>query len=71
MKKIPPLSDNDKSTYFDDVASNPPLDLRCSKDDVLHMLLTVDTTKASGPDEISATMLKATAHSIFECDTPI
>ena len=28
------------------------------------MLLTLDTSKANGPDEISALMLKATAHSI-------
>ena len=68
-EKVPPLTDNDISTYFADVASNPPPDLRCSKDDVLHMLRTLDRTKASGPDGISAIMLKATAHSIFESVT--
>ena len=68
-EKVPPLTDNDKSAYFADVTSNPSPDLRCSKDDVLHMLQTLDTTKASGPDGISATMLKATAHSIFESVT--
>ena len=34
------------------------------EEQVLEQLLTLDTTKANGPDEISATMLKATAHSI-------
>ena len=33
------------------------------------MLLTIDTTKASGPDGISATILKATAHSISKSVT--
>ena len=69
FNEVPPLTDNDISTYFADVASNPPPDLRCSKDDVLHMLQTLNTTKASGADGISATMLKATAHSIFESVT--
>ena len=43
--------------------------LKSSEDDVLHMLLTLDTTKASGLDGISAAMLKATALSISESVT--
>ena len=63
---IPPLSDNDKSTFSDNISSSSPPDLKCSKDDILHMLLTLDTTKANGSDGISAIMLKETAHSIVK-----
>ena len=35
----------------------------CSEDDILKMLLAVDTSKAPGPDGVSSWMLKATAHS--------
>ena len=66
---IPPLSDNDKRTFFNEIPCTPSPDIKCSEDDVLHMLLTLDTTKASGPDGISATMLKATAHSIAKSVT--
>ena len=68
---VSPLCDSNKSTYYysEGVPSNPPLNLKCSEDNVLYMLLTLDTTKASGPDGISATMLKATAHSIFKSVT--
>ena len=41
-----------------------PEQLLCDEDDVLEMLLSLDTTKSSGPDGISATMLKQTAVSI-------
>ena len=38
-----------------------PTDLLCSEDDIIGLLLTLDTTKATGLDGISATMLKKTA----------
>ena len=38
-----------------------PTDLLCSEDDIIRLLLTLDTTKATGLDGISATMLKKTA----------
>ena len=41
-----------------------PEQLLCTEDDVLEMLLSLDTTKSRGPDGISATMLKQTAVSI-------
>ena len=41
-----------------------PEQLFCTEDDVLEMLLSLDTTKSSGLDGISATMLKQTAVSI-------
>jgi len=36
----------------------------CTEEEVLNLLLTVDTSKATGSDGISGRMLKSTAHSI-------
>ena len=36
----------------------------CTEDEVLGLLLSTDTSKASGPDGVSCQMLKATAHAI-------
>ena len=41
-----------------------PPELLCTVDEVLELLLTLDTSKANGPDNISAKMLKSTATSI-------
>ena len=41
-----------------------PEELLCIEDEILEMLLALETTKSSGPDGISATMLKQTAVSI-------
>ena len=41
-----------------------PTDLLCTVEEVEQLLLSLDTTKSSGCDGISATMLKVTAHSI-------
>ena len=41
-----------------------PDDLLCSEEEVIDLLLSLNTSKANGPDGISATMLKSTAHSI-------
>ena len=41
-----------------------PSEFLCTEDDVLDLLLSLDTTKASGPDEISTLMLNCAALSI-------
>ena len=41
-----------------------PEELLCTDDEILEMLLSIDTTKSSGPDSISGTMLKRTTTSI-------
>ena len=41
-----------------------PEELLCTDDEILEMLLSIDTTKSSGPDGISGTMLKRTTTSI-------
>ena len=51
---------------------NPPVsrqlvpneDLLCSKEDVYHLLISLNVTKSSGPDDVSPHMLKYTATSI-------
>jgi len=48
---------------------SPPLlanteEVFCTEEEVLDLLLTVDTSKATGSDGISGRMLKRTAHSI-------
>ena len=43
---------------------NCPVDLLCSEDEVLDIILSFDTNKASGLDGISARMLKETAYTI-------
>ena len=61
---IPPLSDTDSDTFANSASSDCPPELLCNEEEVLELLLSLDTTKENGPDEISAVMLKATAHSI-------
>ena len=60
---IPPLTDSDHATYQHTCSSDYPEHLLCSEDEVLNLLLSLDITKANGPDGISANMLKNTAHS--------
>ena len=43
---------------------NCPADLLCSEDEVLDIILSLDTNKASGLDGVSARMLKETAYTI-------
>ncbi len=54
---LPPLDPDS----FKQPKRDLPENLRCTEDEVLSNL---DTTKANGPDEISAKMLKATAETI-------
>ena len=58
---IPPLGTSD---LFVTTSSDCPSELLCTEDDILELLLSSDTTKANGPDDISAVILKATAPSI-------
>ena len=41
-----------------------PDELLCSEEEVLHFLMQLDTTKATGPDNIPAQMLKETARAV-------
>ena len=52
-------------------AHHCPTHLLCDKDTVLDLLLSLDTSKVSGPDSISAEMLKNTAASIYQSVTKI
>ena len=56
----PPLS----SRYEEPNVGNCPEDFLCTEEEVYEMLLSLDTSKANGPDGISAKMLKCTALSI-------
>jgi len=56
----PPLS----SRYEEPNIGNCPEDFLCTEEEVYEMLLSLDTSKANGPDGISAKMLKGTALSI-------
>ena len=63
---VPALSEDDRSTFVnnDTMESDEHAELLCTEDEVLDMLRTLDTSKATGPDGISAVMLKSTAESI-------
>ncbi len=57
----PPLSDDNQNMF---ASSDCPVELLCTVDEVEHLLRNLDLTKATGPDGVSATMLKHTATSI-------
>ena len=59
----PPLT---KDSFSVDNHNDFPDDLLCSEDSILHMLSSLDTSKSSGPDAISAIMLKNTAGGITQ-----
>ena len=62
-RDIPPLSPADDDHYT--VHFSPcPDELLCTADEVLFLIMSLDPSKANGPDGISAQMLKGTAHSI-------
>ena len=67
---LPPLSseENVRSSEEDSLC---PDDFLCDEDEVLELLLSIDTTKANGPDGISGLMLKATANAIFSSVTAL
>lgn len=59
---LPPLTAEDCPCGLDPAAC--PQELYCSEQEVFELLVNLDVTKASGPDGISARMLKGTAASI-------
>ena len=61
-QSIPPISPSGGSERLDPIDCPP--ELLCTEDEVLELLLALDTSKANGPDNISAKMLKSTAVSI-------
>ena len=63
-RSCPPLVPN---SLIDHNVLDPscfPESLKCSSEYVADMLALLDTSKSSGPDDISSLMLKSTAHSI-------
>ena len=58
--KLPPLSAREMESN----SRECPESLLCTEQEVLMLLKSIDTTKASGPDKISGQMLKETAESI-------
>ena len=60
----PPLNMSDYNELNQSDQDSCPDQLLCIEDDILEMLLSLDTTKSSGLDGISAMMLKQTAVSI-------
>ena len=66
---FPPLSSEGEQLNSTD--NDCPGHLLCNEDIVLDLLLSLDTSKASGPDGISAKMLKNTATSIYRSVTKI
>ena len=62
-RDIPPLSPAD-TDYHNAHYNSCPEDLLCTTDEVLFLIQTLDSSKANGPDGVSAQMLKTTAHSI-------
>ena len=63
-RTIPPLANTDYHFFMADPSSTFPEEIFCTEEEVLDLLLTVDTSKATGSDGISGRMLKSTAHSI-------
>ena len=57
------LTEKDRDLFVTTSPDCPP-ELSCTEDDILELLLSQDTTKANGPDDISVVMLKATAPTI-------
>ena len=61
---VPPLIPEDHSMYGAVPCNSIPEVYLCSVNEIYHSLSTLDASKATGPDKISAHMLKATARSI-------
>ena len=60
----PPLNMSHYNEFNQPDQDSCPEQLLCTEDEILEMLLSLDTTKSNGPDGISAIMLKQTAVSI-------
>ena len=61
-QSIPPITPTCDYERLEQIDCPP--ELLCTEDEVLELLLALDTSKANGPDNISAKMLKSTAVSI-------
>ena len=64
----PPLSEHDQMPF---VTNECPDELLCTVEEVQSLLGSLDTTKATGPDGVSAIMLKRTAPSIAPAMTKL
>ena len=64
----PPLSEHDQMPF---VTNECPDELLCTVEEVQSLLGSLDTTKATGPDGVSAIMLKRTAPSIAPAVTKL
>ena len=62
-QSLPPLTAEDIEN-FQTCPDACPEEFLCTEEEVLNLLTTLDTSKASGPDKISGRMLKSTASSI-------
>ena len=67
-RAVPELSPSDLPKSVPDVC---PEDILCSEDEVYELLCSLDTTKGSGDDDISAIMLKATVLSVTSAVTQL
>ena len=67
---LPPLS-SEENVCSSEEDSLCPDDFLCDEEEVLELLLSIDTTKANGPYGISGLMLKATANAIFPSVTAL
>ena len=56
-KSVPPLDDYRPYLY----PSNFPEERHCTEEDVFELITKLDGNKSTGPDDISAKMLKGTA----------
>ena len=65
---LPPLLPGNVQTTD---SSDIPEDLLCTVEEVTYLLSTIDPSKASGPDRISARMLRSTASSIAPAITKL
>ena len=59
-----PESSIDINGFSTTGGENCPVDLLCTEEEVFDLICSIDPTKSSGPDQISAKMLRATATSI-------
>ena len=54
---VPSLTKAESQKFLADSATIPPENILCTEDEVLTLLLAIDTSKASGPDGISGKCL--------------
>lgn len=67
LYSVPALRESDFSLPLEGILS----DLLCNEEQVGHMLSSIDVTKVSGPDGISAKMLRHTATTIAHAITKL